>query len=77
MKNVKPVFQWAEENGDANIWDRVLIKIIPQLLKEKVILTTDIIATSKKIELSDELYDLIKEKVEDLIGSLYKDKSNV
>ena len=35
-KDVKPIFDWAKTNGDANIYDRILMKVMPQLLKENI-----------------------------------------
>lgn len=73
MKDIKPIFNWAEQNGDANIYDRILIKIMPQLFNENVNLTAEIISSNDNIEVSSELYNLVKSKTEELIGSSYEE----
>ena len=67
-KNVKPIFDWAKANGDANIYDRILMKVMPQLLKENIKITSNTINESVTIEVSSELYNLIKEKAQELIN---------
>lgn len=67
QKDLKELFNWARLNGDANIYDRILMKVMPQLLKENIKLTTQIIHESQTILVSQELYELIKVKTEELI----------
>jgi hypothetical protein len=67
-KDVKPIFDWAKTNGDANIYDRILMKVMPQLLKENIKITSNSIKESSTIEVSSELYDLIKDKAQELIN---------
>ena len=71
MKNVKPLFNWAKANGDSNIYDRILIKAMPEFLKENLKLTSHSIETSNKIEISDELYTIVLKKTEELVGAKY------
>lgn len=70
-KNIKPIFDWAIKNGDANIVDRIIVKIIPQIIKENIQLTTKSIKSSEKIEVNEEFYNLTKEKAEELVGSSF------
>jgi hypothetical protein len=67
-KDVKPIFDWAKTNGDANIYDRILMKVMPQLLKENIKITSNTINESVTIEVSSELYNLIKDKAQELIN---------
>lgn len=67
-KDVKPIFDWAKTNGDANIYDRILMKVMPQLLKENIKITSNSIKESSTIEVSSKLYDLIKDKAQELIN---------
>lgn len=67
-KDVKPIFDWAKTNGDANIYDRILMKVMPQLLKENIKITSNTINESLTIEVSSELYNLIKDKAQELIN---------
>lgn len=66
--DVKPIFDWAKTNGDANIYDRILMKVMPQLLKENIKITSNTINESVTIEVSSELYNLIKDKAQELIN---------
>ncbi len=70
-QDLKPLFLWAKERGDANIYDRILIKLIPELLKENIQLTTQIIDNSETIYVPSNIYDLTIVKVEELIGIKY------
>lgn len=33
-KNIKPVLDWANANGEAKITDRIFMKLLPYFLKE-------------------------------------------
>ncbi len=70
-QDLKPLFLWAKERGDANIYDRILIKLIPELLKENIQLTTQIIDNSETIYVPSNIYDLAIVKVEELISIKY------
>ena len=71
MKNVLPIFIWAKANGEAIIVDRILVKIVPQLLKNSIKITNDIVERSETLEVDILLYDLIKKTAENLVGSSY------
>lgn len=71
QEDLKPLFLWAKERGDANIYDRILIKLIPELLKEDIQLTTQIIENSQNIYVPITIYHLAIAKVEELIGIKY------
>ncbi|MEA3290407.1 MAG: hypothetical protein U9Q04_09545 [Campylobacterota bacterium] len=70
-KDIKPIFKWAKQNGDANIYDRILMKVMPNLIKENLKLTSKMIENSETIEVSTEVYDLIVTKAEELVGVKY------
>ncbi|MBD3841688.1 MAG: hypothetical protein IE909_07355 [Campylobacterales bacterium] len=55
-KDLLPIFLWAKENGDANIYDRILVKVMPALLKKNIKLTSCSIETSEQIIVSEEIY---------------------
>lgn len=67
QKDLKELFDWAKLNGDANIYDRILMKVMPQLIKENIKLTSHDIEKSKDILVSQELYELVKQKAQELI----------
>lgn len=70
-QDIKLVFNWAKEYGDANIYARILVHVMPELLKEKQTLTSEEIENSDKIEVPTALYQVILEKAEALVGMKY------
>jgi hypothetical protein len=70
-KDIKPIFLWAKEKGDANIYDRIIMKVLPQLLQENIQLTSDLVEESNEILVSDDLYSLVLNKTEQLVGVKY------
>ena len=75
--DLKPLFNWAKANGDANIYDRILVKIVPILLKNNFQITTQTIETSNDILVSNEVYQLTLEKAQELVGEKYEGGSDV
>lgn len=73
QKNVKEIFEWAMLNGETKIADRILVKLMPQLVKFGCTLTANDIANNESILVPNELYQLIKTTAEDLLGTQYKD----
>ena len=73
-KDVKPVFDWANTIGDANINNRILAKVMPSLLEAKISLTDTSIIQSKEIEVSQDIYDIIKKSAEALLATEFKEE---
>lgn len=71
MRDLKPLFNWARDNGDANIYDRILMKVMPQFINENIHLTSQSIESSESINISEELYELVLQKTEELVGAKY------
>lgn len=71
MRDLKPLFNWARDNGDANIYDRILMKVMPQFINENIHLTSQLIESSESINISEELYELVLQKTEELVGAKY------
>ena len=71
MKDIKPVFEWARANGDANIYDRIFVKVMPQLLAEDCKLTSEMLENVESFQVSEELYEIIVQKTQELIGAKY------
>lgn len=72
MRDIKPVFAWAKELGDANIYDRILVKTLPTLLAANIQLTSEEIDQREQIEVSDHLYALIKQVAEALVDQRFR-----
>ena len=71
MRNIKPIFIWAKERGDANIYDRIIMKALPQLVKTDLKLTSKMIEEEKSIEVDENLYNVILNITQELIGEKY------
>ena len=73
LKNdIKPIFNWAVENGEAKIVSRILMKLLPHIIKNELIITEEMVNSAKTLEVSDELYHLVKETAEEIVGNSYK-----
>ncbi len=72
LKNIIPVFIWAKANGEATVVDRILVKIVLELLKSDIKITKEKINTQETIEVDSHLYELIKTTAQNIVGSLYK-----
>jgi len=70
-KDIKPILNWAVENGEAKIVDRISMKLLPHFLKHNLKLTEDIINSSSVFKVPVELYDLVKSMAEELVSSSY------
>ncbi|MEA1892044.1 MAG: hypothetical protein U9N33_04955 [Campylobacterota bacterium] len=72
-RNVIPVFRWASANADATVVDRILVKILPEILNSSKNITRELIESSQIIEVDLSLYDLIKKTAEGIVGSSFKE----
>ncbi len=71
LKNIIPLFRWAQANGEATIVDRVLMKNMPEILKSKVKITQNVVDKLEVLEVDVALYEIIKKSTQDLVGSSY------
>jgi hypothetical protein len=72
-KDLKPIFSWAKQNGDANIYDRIIVKTMPILLQNNLQLNTKVIESSGEILVSTEVYELILSTAQNLTAKTYKE----
>lgn len=70
-KDIKPILSWAIANGEAKIIDRISMKLLPQFIKHNYKITEQKILESDTLEVSIEVYDLVKNMAEELVGSSY------
>jgi hypothetical protein len=68
VKDAKHIFSCAIANGEAKIVDRILVRVLPELIKSNQKLTSESILASESIEVSDELYDYIRSVAQELTG---------
>ena len=69
MRDASEIFQWAKERGDANVIDRIIVKILPSLLANNITLSSSMIENAQQIMVSDGLYEMINETAKNLIDS--------
>jgi hypothetical protein len=84
MLDIKGIFDWAKDNGEVKAVDRILIKVMLLLIKNKITLTA---ATIEKMEtrmaLPEELTAAIVRAAEEVVGKpvpdflLAREPSNV
>jgi hypothetical protein len=69
--DVIPLFDWAVNNGDANIIQRIMAKNLPLLIANDFCISEEKIANSETLEVSEDIYQKIKSSTEDLVGAKY------
>jgi len=73
-KEIKPIFDWANMVGDANINNRILAKAMPALLQANVILTDSMIKENEGLQVAQNIYDIIKSNAESLLGIPFQEE---
>lgn len=68
MKDAKHIFSCAAACSEAMIVDRILIRVMPELMKHDQQLTAEKIKAAKEILVPAELYAHIRSVAEDLVG---------
>ena len=84
MVDVKAIFDWARDNGEVKAVDRILVKVMLLLIKNKVTLTAAAIEKMEtRMALPEELLSAIVRAAEAVVGKpvpghlLEEEKSNV
>ncbi|MDO9305512.1 MAG: hypothetical protein Q7T77_09275 [Sulfuricurvum sp.] len=72
MKNIKPLFDWAKANGESKIVDRILLKLLPELLKYDQKMTADMVENAEELLVEESLYILVKQTAENIVGDHYE-----
>lgn len=68
MKDAKHIFNCAAQKGEAKIAERILVRVLPELIKYDKKLTLEIIEASDTLMVPDELYGYICEVAQELTG---------
>lgn len=76
MKDIKAIFDWAVQNGDVKVVDRICIKLLPVMLENNVHLTESLINERDSIEVPDTLYDEVLKMAISLVGKPYEANEN-
>ncbi|MGB3917928.1 hypothetical protein J9253_15285 [Thiothrix litoralis] len=71
MKDIQPIFEWALQNGDVKVIDRICIKLLPVMLENNIQLTEALIKNCDSIDVADTLYDEVLKMAVSLVGKPY------
>ncbi len=71
LYDIKPIFEFAKAYGDVKIVDRILIKTLPILLKNKLELSAAAIDESAVVSVPAEIYQSVKVAAEDLTNKTF------
>jgi hypothetical protein len=69
--NLSPLIKWAIDNGDANIVDRILAKSLKELVSLNSLLSKNDLINSDKFNVEENIFNIIKDNTEQLIGKKY------
>jgi hypothetical protein len=68
MKNAKHIFTCAVAYSEAMIVDRILVRVLPALVKHDQHLTAESIKAADQVMVPDDLYSYIRKVAEELVG---------
>ncbi len=68
MKDAKHIFSCAVAHSEAMIVDRILVRVLPALLRYDQKLTADGIKAAEHIWVPDDLYAFIRGVAQELVG---------
>ena len=84
MLDIKPIFDWARDNGEVKAVDRILVKVMLLLIKNRITLTaTTIERMEARMSLPEELISAIVRAAAEVVGKpvpdflLAREASNV
>ncbi|MCB1143396.1 MAG: hypothetical protein H7A24_08420 [Leptospiraceae bacterium] len=69
--DIKPILIWAKQNGDTAIIERILVKLLPQLMKEGIRLTAKEAELAGSIPVSQNMYSDVKQVAETFVGQSF------
>jgi hypothetical protein len=71
MQDVKGIFEWARANGEAKIIDRILVRLLPEMVRLDQKITAQRVEDAERLEVSDELYARILAVAQEMVGQDY------
>lgn len=72
MNDIKPILEWAKQYGESKIVERLLVKLLPEILKTGEHLTPELIESRESILVDETFYQLIKTSAEEMVGARYE-----
>jgi hypothetical protein len=69
MLDIKPIFDWARDNGEVKAVDRILVKVMLLLIKNRITLTAATIQRMEaRMSLPEELISAIVRAAAEVVG---------
>ena len=69
MLDIKPIFDWARDNGEVKAVDRILVKVMLLLIKNRITLTAATIERMEaRMSLPEELISAIVRAAAEVVG---------
>jgi len=72
MVDAKGLFEWAVQEGEAKVVDRVLIKVVPKLLSAGIRVSAEEISAMDSFFVSEEIFEAMREVVEQIVGKSFE-----
>lgn len=69
--DVKPIIDWAQANGEAKVVERLLVKLLPDLMEHDMQVTAQSFVESDTFDVPESLYKKIQTVAEELVGKDY------
>lgn len=69
--DIKPVINWAQKNGEAKVVERLLVRVLPDLLEQNIQITAESLNNTHSFEVPDGLYRKFQMVAEELVGKEY------
>jgi len=76
-RDVIPLFNWARQNGEAKVIDRILVKLMPEFIRHNCQITAEDISQKERLDVPSSLYINIKKSAEDIIGTAFTEKGDL
>lgn len=68
MKDIKPLLNRAIAHSEVMIVERILVRVLPDLLRHGLPLTAETIEQAQEVLVPEALYELIRSAAESLTG---------
>lgn len=70
--DAKPIIEWAKAQGEARVVERLLVKLLPDLLEHDIEVTAESLNTLSRFDVPETLYNKIQITAEQIVGQTYQ-----
>ena len=75
-KDIKPLLEWAQSQSEAKIVDRVLLKLMLELLSSNTVITEQMIQDNDTCYVTASLYERFLSVTQELVGKTFHQGAN-